>query len=371
MLNLVSDGDTERVQLSVWRTIGAVVGNLIPIAVLPFVMCKKVIYDGSGTIPGMEGVFHNKPAAMGGAPYEIGDVMLSPLTGEKAQVLLGARAFWVVLLLGVIGFIAITFMIKNLTLRADEHSFAGDNGAEKSNLLKGCGRFLKNRPAFGASVAAMGVLLCMYAATTANAILFATYFGMAQWSGVVQAIAFLPMILFMPFITKIVHKFGKKEASSVGTIVSMIGGAVMLIFPLVGKSAGLVVYLLGLVIFGLGMGVYVCVSWAMVADAIDYHEWKFGLREEGTVYALHSFFRNVAQSAGPALVLLLMGALGYVSELGTIGQNAQTAANMTWLVAGLYMLSAIFQFVGVTLIYNLDKKTLAQMRADLAASRRR
>jgi hypothetical protein len=44
---------------------------------------------------------------------------------------------------------------------------------------------------------------------------------------------------------------------------------------------------------------------------------------------------------------------------------------MTWLVAGLYMLSAIFQFVGVTLIYNLDKKTLAQMRADLAASRRR
>jgi GPH family glycoside/pentoside/hexuronide:cation symporter len=89
------------------------------------------------------------------------------------------------------------------------------------------------------------------------------------------------------------------------------------------------------------------------------------------VYALHSFFRKVAQSAGPVLVLLLMGALGYASELGTIGQNTQTAANMTWLVAGLYMLSAVFQFVGIALIYNLDKKTLEQMHADLSASRRR
>jgi len=38
---------------------------------------------------------------------------------------------------------------------------------------------------------------------------------------------------------------------------------------------------------------------------------------------------------------------------------------MCWLVAGLYLFSAILQFVGVGIIYNLDKKTLAKMNADL------
>ena len=60
-----------------------------------------------------------------------------------------------------------------------------------------------------------------------------------------------------------------------------------------------------------------------------------------------------------------MGALGYVSELGTIGQSPETAANLCWLVAILYAISAISQFVGVALVYNIDKKTLAKMSADL------
>ena len=142
----------------------------------------------------------------------------------------------------------------------------------------------------------------------------------------------------------------------------------MLIFPLIGNvSTALVVYMIGLTIYGVGMGVYTCVSWAMMGDAIDYNEWKFGVREEGTVYAIHSFFRKLAQGIGPSLVLVLMGALGYVSSLGTIGQSAQTSHNMCWLVAGLYMFSAVVQFIGLGVVYNLDKKTLDQMSEELAA----
>ena len=225
---------------------------------------------------------------------------------------------------------------------------------------------MRNRPAVGATLAAMGMFLGMNAASTANTIMFATYFNMASLSGVVQMIGFLPMFIFMPFITKIVKKYGKKEASVVGTLVSIVGGIIMLIFPTINNtSTALIVYLLGLCLFGIGMGVYTCVSWAMMGDAIDYNEWKFGTREEGTVYSLHSFFRKLAQGVGPSIVLLIMGALGYVSTLGTIGQSAETAHNMCWLVAGLYMFSAVVQFIGLALIYNLDKKTLAKMSAEL------
>jgi GPH family glycoside/pentoside/hexuronide:cation symporter len=107
----------------------------------------------------------------------------------------------------------------------------------------------------------------------------------------------------------------------------------------------------------------------MMGDAIDYNEWKYGTREEGTVYALHSFFRKLAQGVGPSAVLLIMGLLGYDSKLGTIGQSLQTSHNMCWLVAGLYLFSAVMQFIGLAVIYNLDKKTVEQMNTELAERR--
>jgi GPH family glycoside/pentoside/hexuronide:cation symporter len=257
-------------------------------------------------------------------------------------------------------------MIKYITIRVDENSVKTSEGGEKFNVIKAFGNFMKNRPAVGATLAAMGMFLGMNSATTASTIMFATYFGMAELSGVIQMIGFLPMSLFMPFIKKIVDKYGKKEASVAGTLVSLFGGLVMLIFPLIGnKTASLVVFMLGLVLFGIGMGVYTCVSWALMADAIDYNEWKFGTREEGTVYSLHSFFRKLAQGIGPSVVLLIMGWLGYVSAKGTGGQSLDTAYNMCWLVAGLYVFSGIVQFIGLFFVYNLDKKTLARMNADL------
>ena len=251
----------------------------------------------------------------------------------------------------------------------DENSVK-TNENEKFNVLKAFGNFMKNRPAVGATLAAMGMFLGMQSATTATSIMFAIYFGKAQLSGVVQLIGFLPMLAFMPFIKKIVGKWGKKEASVVGTVVSLVGGVLMFVFPLIqNKMIALVLYIVSLGIFGFGMGVYTCVSWALMADAIDYNEWKTGKREEGTVYSLHSFFRKLAQGVGPSVVLLLMGALGYDSKLGVGAQSASTAYNMCWLVAALYMFSAVLQFIGLALIYNLDKKTMEQMQSDLDARR--
>ena len=366
MLSLVTEDVGERAQLSTWRSIGSMVGGMIPGIILPMIIWQDVLYDGTGIIPNMEGQFHNNPLT--GEAYQIGDQILNPLTGQKVQNLLGDRVFWAALLMGVLGFIAFMFMIKTITIRVDENSVKTNEGGEKFNVIKAFGNFMKNRPAVGATIAAMGMFLGMNSATTANTIMFATYFGQASMSGIVQMVGFLPMFLFMPFITKIVKKFGKKEASVFGTVVSMIGGLIMLVFPMIAdRSVALIVYMIGLVVFGLGMGVYTCVSWAMMGDAIDYNEWKFGTREEGTVYSLHSFFRKLAQGVGPSVVLLIMGALGYVSDLGTIGQNAETAKNMCWLVACLYMFSAVLQFIGLAVIYNLDKKTLNTMTEELAA----
>ncbi|MBE5803475.1 MAG: MFS transporter [Clostridiales bacterium] len=343
MLSLVTEDSGERAQLSTWRSVGSMVGGMIPGIILPLLIWKKEF-------------------------NEDGTPLLNEQTGVQVETLLGERVFWVALLMGVLGFIAFMFMIKAITIRVDENSVKTNEAGEKFNVLSAFGNFMKNRPAVGATIAAMGMFLGMQSATTANTIMFATYFGMASLSGIVQMIGFLPMFLFMPFIKKIVNKFGKKEASVAGTIVSLAGGLIMLVFPMIAnKMVALIVYMIGLVVFGLGMGVYTCVSWALMADAIDYNEWKTGKREEGTVYSLHSFFRKLAQGVGPSIVLLIMGALGYVSDLGTAGQSAATSYNMCWLVAGLYLFSAVLQFVGIAVVYNLDKKTMMTMNAELKA----
>ena len=380
MLNIVTEDDQERASLSVFRSIGGAVGGMLPGVILPMLIWNKVTFDPSNPgwfldrieIPkGAEDKFAlenflKNPVT--GEFYKEGDAVLSPLTGSQIEVLKGDMVFWAALIMGIIGFVFFMLMIRNITIRGNEYAHLNQEGGEKVNLVKSLGTFMKNRPAVGCTIAAMGMFLGMQSASTANTIMFATHFGNAGMSGLVMMVGFLPMFIFMPFATKLVKKYGKKEVASIGSIAGLIGSAILLIFPLCPRGAQLIVYMVGLIFFGLGMGFYNCVSWAMMGDAIDYQEWKFGKREESVVYALHSFFRKLAQGVGPAAVIAIMGTslIGYDSALGTIGQSAETAAALCWLVAGLYTLSAVCQFVGVAVIYNIDKKTLATMKEDLA-----
>ncbi len=382
MLNIVTDSTEERASLSVFRSIGGAVGGMVPGMILPMLIWNKVTFDPQNPawfldkiqIPeGAEATFAPEnflKDPLTGAAYQVGDKVLSPLTGKQIEVLLGDRVFFAALIMGVLAFVFFLFMIKKITIRGDEYAQLNNEG-EKVNLIKSFGTFMKIRPAVGCTIAAMGMFLGMQSAGTATTIMFATHFGQASMSGIVTMVGFLPMFIFMPLATKLVKKYGKKEVASIGTIAGLIGGAILCIFPLCPFKMQLIVYMGGLVFFGLGMGFYNCVSWAMMGDAIDYQEWKFGQREEGVVYALHSFFRKLAQGVGPAAVIALMGTpiIGYVEALGTIGQSAETAARLCWLVAGLYMFSAVCQFVGVALVYNIDKKTLETMRSELAERR--
>ena len=392
MLNLVTESNEERASLSVFRSIGGAVGGFLPGIILPMLIWEKVTYPEKGAeelwnklakylagtnikledlthVPNQANIFFDDDKNdIAGKLYEVGDKVFSPLTGAQFEILHGEKVFLAALIMGIIGFVFFLLMIKNITIRGDEYAQLNGEG-EKVNLIKSFGTFMKNRPAVGCTIAAMGMFLGMQSAGTANTIMFATHFGNASMSGLVMMVGFLPMFIFMPFATKLVKKYGKKEVASIGSIAGLVGGAILLAFPLCPRNIQLVVYMAGLVFFGLGMGFYNCVSWAMMGDAIDYQEWKFGKREESVVYSLHSFFRKLAQGVGPSIVIAIMGTslIGYEETLGTIGQSAETAGRLCWLVAGLYAFSALCQFIGVALVYNIDKKTLETMIAELAA----
>jgi GPH family glycoside/pentoside/hexuronide:cation symporter len=280
--------------------------------------------------------------------------------------------------MGVLGFICFQFMIKTTEVRVDTELKVSEE-REKFNVFKAMGNFCTNRPAVGATLAAMGMFIGMQGAATAVSVVFQIYFKNTEISGVVQLFAMIPIVLFTPLARKMVTKFGKKELSVVGAICSIIGACGLFIITPDNTGTDLLIYILCQLVYSLGLGIYSTVSWAMMGDAIDYNEWKTGKREEGVVYSLHSFFRKLAQGVGPAVALVIMASLGYVNNavdpvtgeafIDVTLLSWDVAVNLRYLVAALFLVSAIMQFVGLGLVYNLDKKTLAKMNADLEARR--
>lgn len=322
LLSLISDDPGDRASLSAWRSVGSLIGNMATMAILPM-----LIYDENDNI-------------------------------------MGERVFIAALIMGFIGFIAFQWMIKNTVIRVED-SVKCNEDQPKFNVFKAMGNFVKNRPAVGATVAAMGMFIGMQGSTAAITVLFQSYFNNARISGLVSMFALIPIIIFTPLARKLVLKYGKKEISVAGAILSIVACAAMLILPITPDGKGLIIYIVCQFFNSIGMGIYSTVSWSLMGDAIDYNEWKHGTREEGTVYSLHSFFRKLAQGLGPSIVLVIMVALGYVEA--DAGNQAMTVAlNMRYLVAGLYLFSAVMQFIGLALIYNLDKKTLEAMQNELA-----
>ena len=151
-----------------------------------------------------------------------------------------------------------------------------------------------------------------------------------------------------------------------GSIVSMIACGLMCVLPISPDGTGIACWVACSLIAGVGAAIGMCVSWSLMADAMDYGEWKFGVREEGTTYAMHSFFRKLAQGIGPSLGLVLAVAVGYSADLGP-NQAPEVAANLKTLVIAINTVGALLQFIAIRFVYNLDKETVATMQSELEA----
>ena len=325
MLSLITDDAGERAQLSSWRTAGSMIAGIFTGALIPV-----MIYDAA-----------------------------NELRGEQ---------MWIIaLVMGIAGFIAFQFLIRKTEIRVEIKANITED-APRFNVVSAIKNFCRNRPAIGATLGACAMFLGMYGAGTASTVMFQAYFKNAQISGMMQLITYLPMFLFMPFIAKIVRRWGKKESAAFGCLFSILACVLMLVLPITPDGKGMLVYVLCQLLNGLGGGVNSCVGYSMMADAIDYNEWKFGTREEGMIYALHSFFRKLAQGVGPSIGLVVATALGYVAANGA-QQTAEVALSMRYLVAAFYLLAATLQYVGIKFVFNLDKNTLAVMNKELEERR--
>ena len=319
MLSNITAVPGERAQLGAWRNLGSMIIAL-PIGVI----LPMFLYDANQNIKGE---------------------ILFPVAAVLGVVALGM--FW--------------FMIKTTTFRVKSNVKVSE---EKFNLFKSAGKFMRNRAAVGATLIPVAMFLGQYGAQVCTTVVFQSYFKQAQMSGIMQMIGMLPMLFFIPFAKPITNKFGKKEASAFCSIFSIFACVLMNIVPMPANMMGVLIYVGLSFVHGVGLGCGMMMGNAMMADAIDYNEWKFGAREESITYAIHSFFRKLAQGVGPSIGLVLMVAVGYDEVLGG-AQPMDVATNLRYVMTGFTLFSSILNFIAVKLIYPLDKKTLAKMNQDL------
>jgi sugar (glycoside-pentoside-hexuronide) transporter len=119
-------------------------------------------------------------------------------------------------------------------------------------------------------------------------------------------------------------------------------------------------------IVGVGSGMVFTLVWALVADTVEYGEWKTGKRAEGVTYASYSFFSKMASAAGGAMGGFILAASGYVPK-------AIQTPEADHAIRALFTIGPTFAgvaAVGVMFFYTLDAERFQEILDDLEERKR-
>ena len=318
MASVMTTDQSERSTLSVIRSLGAGLGTALSQMVLPLFVYSTVA---------------------GGA-----------------KILDQNKLFRGVVILSVLSVI-IYFLFFKLT----KEYVAPVEDQKNENLIKTFGKLMKNRPFVTLCLASMLLIAgSMYTQTVFN-YLFKNYFEKPGLFSLVTVATYLPMLLLMPFVGKLVRRYSKKNICAIGSLAAAI--AFLVLYFIRTQNAYL---FLGVVVFsGFGLCFFTLEVWAMVTDVIDYHEKLHRRRDEGTTYACFSFFRKLGQTLAGIGASMALAAVGYSTAQDVVTQTQEVNNGIYTIATIVPFVMYLCMFLLLQVGYPLTKKALEQLHADL------
>ena len=153
---------------------------------------------------------------------------------------------------------------------------------------------------------------------------------------------------------KVMHLLEKKQWCILGACFIIAGSLILLLNP---TSVPLVTF--GGLLRGIGMTPILGMIFTMIADAIEYGQWKTGLRTAGAIQSATTSGQKFGQGIGSALIGFIMESTGYNGNLTTQTELAtQTIQNL--FIYGVSILGIIM--IVILLFYKLDKEYPMIMR---------
>jgi glycoside/pentoside/hexuronide:cation symporter, GPH family len=249
---------------------------------------------------------------------------------------------WTTIVFSILSIISFSIIVKNCKERFVESTVVTK---EKTSVMKTYKNAFKNGP----WVATVGFSLVMF--IKIGAIIAITIYYCLQ---VLKNPAMISILLPLLYVTMIVSsfitapflkKFGHRNGNMIALVIYIVCFAIL---PLTAHNQVLfiAIYCFANVFNGISPGSV----FGMTADSVDYNEWKFGVRSEGTLYAGYSFATKVGNAIGGAVI-------GYV--LAFTGYNAQhvteaAVSSINFLYFGIPIICSVLQIVAL-LFYKLDK----------------
>ncbi len=317
--SVITDNPQEKVSLSTFRSIGAVVPGIIVMMVLP-----KVVYS-----------------------TKVNEL------GEEIEVLKGNSLLPVALVFGLIALIAFWGTTKLVKERVNHKS--DQNSVGFKAIVSSVKSFFTNRAMIGATIASVASVALFNSTMSLNNMVFQYFFHDTGKMGLAMVGSYAPMIIFMALMGKLTKKFGKKTVIVTAMLIGAISGIVSLVLPISADMTGMVIYVVCLMGLNLGNAGFQISVWAIIADCIEVSYRKTGKSEEGSLYALYSFFRKLAQGIGQAVVALGLSSIGFIE-----GENAVQPADFGVKVKALYFIllaaGSLIAFLSMKFIYNIGKK---------------
>ena len=316
----ITDQPQEKVSLSTFRSIGAALPAVVIMMVLP-------------------GIVYNK---------EINAL------GEEVQTLKGETLLPVAIVLSLVAMLVLWGTTKLVKERV-VHEDSAENAVGFKVMLSSVKSFFTNRAMVGATIASVASVALFNSTMALNNMVFQYFFKDTDKIMLAMIGSYAPMIIFMAFIGKLTKKFGKKNVIVTAMLVGAVSGIVSLFAPITADMKGMIVYVVCLMGLNLGNTVFQISVWAIVADCIQVSYLKTGKSEEGSLYALYSFFRKLAQGIGQAVVSLGLASIGFVEGENQI-QPADFGDNVKSLYFIVLAVGSLIAFLAMQFIYNIGKK---------------
>lgn len=191
--------------------------------------------------------------------------------------------------------------------------------------------------------------------------------GGKEWVMILSFPGMLGMVIASAFVPKLINKIGLAKLYVWANLVSMIP-LVLLYFV---SPQNTVLMIAMLVIAGIPGGVLQITPMLLVADCVDYAEWKNGERSEGISFSVSTFISKASSAFQGVTIGVLLSAFGFMKPLAAgeiLPQSAKTLNGM-WAMNSLFPALGSLICVIPMAFYMLKGKRLDQMRGELAVRR--
>ncbi len=263
MASVVSDDPIQRSKLSRARSIGGTIVGIVGLSIVPVVCFDKQ----SNILPG--------------------------------------RFTLIAVVFGVLSIISY-FVLLNLT---QERIRQNVEKAEKFNYGKVLKATVHNRPLIGVMVATLGSMLFITGSNQVRSYIFKEYYARTDVMSIISLATIPILVICFPLVPKLVAKFGKKAT----LMAAIISSTIFSVIPVVMEIKNVYVYSALVVLGTIGQTVFTMLIWALVTDCLDYSEWKFHERSDGSMYSLYTFSRKIGSTIASTGVSFGLAAIGFVS----------------------------------------------------------